>query len=83
MSTLVRIKLDFIITCSRRGIPWFGEVNDLIVNGLAKAVPTATHVMPGARIEMEDLGLRAQIAEERRKAKAEKKASKPKRKAKS
>lgn len=80
-ATIVRIKLDFIIQCSQHGIPWFGDVNALIVDGLAKTVPTATRVMPGARVEMTDLGLRARLAEERRKAKADKKASKPKRKA--
>lgn len=76
MTTLVRIKLDFIIQCNAHSIPWFDSPNALIVDGLAKTIPTATHVLPGARVELTDLGLRARLAEERRKAKADKKASK-------
>ena len=79
--TLVRIKLDFIISYPKHGIPWLANVNDLIVDGLARTIPDATHVMPGARCEMTDMLFRTRTADDRRKAKEAKKAVKQKRKA--
>jgi hypothetical protein len=69
----MRIKLDFVITIpttgdhTRTNIPWIDgtNINALIVDGLAKQIPTAIDVLPGASYEVTNLDFRAGMKEQR------------------
>lgn len=57
MPTHVRIKLNFVISLPtdplKTRIPRVPLIEELILDGVRKAIPTATELFPGATIEME------------------------------